>query len=145
MLNRQVSRAAFLLLIGVSPCGLEKRAAAAEDDPRRPAAIAAEGVPLVPPEIWDRLRQYENVREAAFRGWFERLETDIGAQLLQRAPGRYAHDPDPARPTPPRRSQPTIHPRTTRPLRPRQRPTQDRPLPPVPACLTDTETGMLSP
>ncbi len=43
--------------------------AAEAEDPYRPPAITAEGVPVVPAELIDRLRQYQEVREAAFRGW----------------------------------------------------------------------------
>lgn len=39
------------------------------DDPRRPAAIEAQDVPVVPPELAARLAQYQSVRGAAFRGW----------------------------------------------------------------------------
>lgn len=50
--------------------GLAARAAAADsDDPRRPAAIQTRDVPLVPPELFARLNQYQNVRTAAFCGW----------------------------------------------------------------------------
>lgn len=42
---------------------------AADVDPRRPQAIEAEGVPQIPDDLWQRLRQYQNVRQAAFRGW----------------------------------------------------------------------------
>jgi dipeptidyl aminopeptidase/acylaminoacyl peptidase len=38
-------------------------------DARRPSAITASGVPTVPPVLFDRLRQYQNVRSAAFQGW----------------------------------------------------------------------------
>lgn len=38
-------------------------------DPRRPAAIEAREVPVVPPALVARLAQYQNVRGAAFRGW----------------------------------------------------------------------------
>ena len=38
-------------------------------DPRRPAAIATQEVPVVPPEVFARLNQYSNVRGAGFRGW----------------------------------------------------------------------------
>ncbi len=41
----------------------------AQDDPYRPPAVAAEGVPVVPAELIDRLRQYQEVRTANFRGW----------------------------------------------------------------------------
>lgn len=38
-------------------------------DPRRPAAIETQDVPVVPPELFRRLAQYQSVRGAAFRGW----------------------------------------------------------------------------
>ncbi|HEV7224147.1 MAG TPA: prolyl oligopeptidase family serine peptidase [Pirellulales bacterium] len=38
-------------------------------DPLRPPAIATEDVPAVPPELAERLRQYQNTRSAAFAGW----------------------------------------------------------------------------
>jgi hypothetical protein len=44
-------------------------AAWSADDPRRPTAIEAQDVPVVPPELAARLAQYQSVRGAAFRGW----------------------------------------------------------------------------
>ncbi|MBS0204593.1 MAG: prolyl oligopeptidase family serine peptidase [Planctomycetes bacterium] len=41
----------------------------AADDPRRPAAIEARDVPVVPPALAATLAQYQSVRGAAFRGW----------------------------------------------------------------------------
>ncbi len=38
-------------------------------DPYRPQAIVTEEVPDVPSALWDRLRQYQSVRSAAFSGW----------------------------------------------------------------------------
>jgi dipeptidyl aminopeptidase/acylaminoacyl peptidase len=38
-------------------------------DPRRPAAIEAGDVPVVPAEVTEKLRQYASVRSAAFQGW----------------------------------------------------------------------------
>ena len=38
-------------------------------DPRRPAAVETLEVPVIPGEIFERLRQYRNVREAGFAGW----------------------------------------------------------------------------
>lgn len=38
-------------------------------DPRRPSAIEVQDVPVVPPEVAEKLRQYANVRTAAFQGW----------------------------------------------------------------------------
>ncbi len=43
--------------------------AAEADDPSRPPAIATHNVPAVSAELMERLRQYQNVRTAAFRGW----------------------------------------------------------------------------
>ncbi|MBC8355563.1 MAG: alpha/beta fold hydrolase [Planctomycetes bacterium] len=40
-----------------------------EVDSRRPAAIAAQEVPVVPEEIFERLNQYSNIRSARFQGW----------------------------------------------------------------------------
>ncbi len=38
-------------------------------DPRRPAAISTEAVPLVPQAVFDRLREYSHIRQAEFSGW----------------------------------------------------------------------------
>lgn len=38
-------------------------------DPRRPAAIKVEDVPVVPSEIFARLREYQNIRNAQFASW----------------------------------------------------------------------------
>jgi dipeptidyl aminopeptidase/acylaminoacyl peptidase len=38
-------------------------------DPRRPPAIETREVPVVPPELFAKLAQYQNVRAAGFRGW----------------------------------------------------------------------------
>ncbi|HEX4148336.1 MAG TPA: S9 family peptidase, partial [Pirellulales bacterium] len=38
-------------------------------DPARPAAISTEEVPTLPPEIFARLHQYQNMRAAQFLGW----------------------------------------------------------------------------
>ena len=43
--------------------------AAADRDPFRPPAIASEHVPSIPPVLIERLRQYQSVRTAGFRGW----------------------------------------------------------------------------
>lgn len=52
-----------LIWLALSPC------AWSADDPRRPSAIEAQDVPVVPPELAARLAQYQSVRSAAFRGW----------------------------------------------------------------------------
>ncbi|WP_231754066.1 S9 family peptidase [Caulifigura coniformis] len=44
-------------------------APAAENDPLRPPAMDVSGVPAVPKELMDQLRQYQSVRNAGFRGW----------------------------------------------------------------------------
>jgi Tol biopolymer transport system component len=38
-------------------------------DPRRPPAVATRDVPVVPSELAERLRQYQNTRSAVFSGW----------------------------------------------------------------------------
>lgn len=38
-------------------------------DPRRPAAITTDGVPVVPGEIFAQLREYQNIRSAQFASW----------------------------------------------------------------------------
>jgi dipeptidyl aminopeptidase/acylaminoacyl peptidase len=50
-------------LLLASLCGAEPV------DPRRPPAITVSGVPVVPAELAERLRQYQSVRWARFRGW----------------------------------------------------------------------------
>lgn len=57
-------------LILLTPLLLATLTAWADDaDPRRPPAIVATGVPVVPAELTERLAQYQNIREAAFQGW----------------------------------------------------------------------------
>lgn len=51
------------LAILQSPC------MAADPDPRRPATMEVENVPVVPSEVFERLRQYQSVRQTRFRGW----------------------------------------------------------------------------
>jgi len=55
--------ALFVILVG---CMQESIAA---DDPYKPPAVTTENVPAISPAIWQRLRQYKNVRSAGFRGW----------------------------------------------------------------------------
>lgn len=38
-------------------------------DPRKPPAIETQDVPVVPTELFTKLSQYQNVRNAGFRGW----------------------------------------------------------------------------
>ncbi len=50
--------------------GFAGPAAAGEPaDAFRPPAISTQDVPAVPPELIERLRQYQNMREASFAGW----------------------------------------------------------------------------
>src|SRR5262249_18520563 len=53
----------------LSFAGWGPRASADSDDPFRPPAITTHQVPAVPAELMERLRQYQNTRSAAFRGW----------------------------------------------------------------------------
>lgn len=56
----------FMLVTGSSELvGLADELA----DPRRPAAIRTENVPVVPDELVERIRQYQNTRAASFAGW----------------------------------------------------------------------------
>ncbi|MBL8825354.1 MAG: S9 family peptidase [Planctomycetaceae bacterium] len=55
-----------LLLIALLPASL---AAQAPVDPRRPNSIKVEEVPVVPSEIFARLREYQNIRNAQFASW----------------------------------------------------------------------------
>lgn len=48
-------------------CGLVSASEPA--DPFRPPAISTQDVPVVPLELIERLRQYQNMREASFAGW----------------------------------------------------------------------------
>ncbi|AMV16314.1 prolyl oligopeptidase family serine peptidase [Planctomyces sp. SH-PL14] len=55
------------LVISVATAILAGQSAA--EDPIRPPAITVENVPVIPPELRERLEQYQAVRSAAFRGW----------------------------------------------------------------------------
>ncbi|MBC8115269.1 MAG: S9 family peptidase, partial [Candidatus Saccharimonas sp.] len=63
---RRLTFAACLL---AGPFALTWTARAEESDPRRPAAIEAKEVPVVPAEVFARLAQYQSVRGASFRGF----------------------------------------------------------------------------
>ena len=52
-----------ILIVGASVTRAE------EADPRRPAAIEAREVPVVPAELMAKLAQYQSVRGASFRGF----------------------------------------------------------------------------
>lgn len=41
----------------------------AQVDNRKPAAIETQEVPVVPPELFSKLAQYQSIRGSAFRGW----------------------------------------------------------------------------
>jgi dipeptidyl aminopeptidase/acylaminoacyl peptidase len=50
-------------------CAAAEQESAATADPLRPPAIATRDVPPVPPELMERLRQYQSTRAASFAGW----------------------------------------------------------------------------
>lgn len=61
---------ARLTLAALALCALAARLPAQPaEDPFRPPAIVAQDVPVIPPELIERLRQYQAVRGAAFLGW----------------------------------------------------------------------------
>lgn len=62
MILRSFSSLAILLACSVS-------VAEESVDPARPAAMRVEGVPVIPPEMVERLQQYQSVRGATFAGW----------------------------------------------------------------------------
>jgi dipeptidyl aminopeptidase/acylaminoacyl peptidase len=59
----------FFLGIAAMSFAMPPAGADEPDDPRRPAAIHTESVPVVALELPERLRQYQNVRSAVFEGW----------------------------------------------------------------------------
>jgi len=69
MPSLDIARVLNVLVGGMFLTALLSTDAFAADDPIRPPAIATQDVPTVPPEIAERLRQYQNTRSAAFRGW----------------------------------------------------------------------------
>ncbi|MBC8114023.1 MAG: S9 family peptidase [Candidatus Saccharimonas sp.] len=64
-----IRRLTFAACLLTGPFALSWTAQADESDPRRPAAIEAKEVPVVPAEIFARLAQYQSVRGASFRGF----------------------------------------------------------------------------
>jgi dipeptidyl aminopeptidase/acylaminoacyl peptidase len=60
---------AILSFAGWMPLAGTEKDPADREDPLRPSAITTREVPVVPAELMERLRQYQNVRSAAFRGW----------------------------------------------------------------------------
>jgi|CXWL01.1.fsa_nt_gi dipeptidyl aminopeptidase/acylaminoacyl peptidase len=64
-MNRSFSFCSIALLLFLPTFALAEEAV----DPRRPAAIMTEEVPVVPQEIFERLNQYSNIRGASFQGW----------------------------------------------------------------------------
>ena len=59
-------RMSMICLVSVLASSL---AVAADADPRRPAAIQTQEVPVVSADVVAKLSQYQNTRTAAFRGW----------------------------------------------------------------------------
>ena len=68
-MNHPLRQPATLLAITVAFAWPHRTPADEPADPFRPPAIATQDVPVVPPELIDRLRQYQSLREAAFAGW----------------------------------------------------------------------------
>ena len=62
------SLAALSLVVSLS-ISIPSAAQTDELDPRRPAAIKTEEVPVVPQSVFQRLSQYANVRSSGFYGW----------------------------------------------------------------------------
>src|SRR5580704_15936473 len=58
--------------------------AAEPEDPNRPGAIATSGVPVVPPELVNRLTQYQNMRSAEFLGWSNEPGAESGMLIRTR-------------------------------------------------------------
>ncbi len=61
--------AALLGFPNSPPLAAAEKNTADREDPFRPPAITTREVPNVPAGLMERLRQYQNVRSAAFRGW----------------------------------------------------------------------------
>jgi dipeptidyl aminopeptidase/acylaminoacyl peptidase len=59
-------RVSLLLALFIIPASVR---ADEPEDPRRPSAIKTQDVPVVPEEIFARLRQYQSIRGAEFMGW----------------------------------------------------------------------------
>lgn len=64
-MNRSFSTCTIALILILPTLVLAEE----EIDPRRPAAITTEEVPVVPQEIFARLNQYSNIRGANLQGW----------------------------------------------------------------------------
>ncbi len=59
----------FVCLGIVLGCGLTVSLLAADADPRRPASMEVENVPVIPAEVAERLQKYQAIKHARFRGW----------------------------------------------------------------------------
>lgn len=66
-MSSTAARALLVLVLAAATPGVCAEPAAV--DPRKPAAIETAEVPVVPPELFAKLAQYQSVRAAAFRGW----------------------------------------------------------------------------
>ncbi len=58
----------FAIVMLLFPCDIA-RSSDHDVELRRPAAITAADVPTIPEEVWRRLSQYQNTREATFQDW----------------------------------------------------------------------------
>lgn len=59
----------IVLVMGTVAMTFKPSTSSAAEDPFRPPAVTTTGASNVPPELMERLRQYQNVRAAGFRGW----------------------------------------------------------------------------
>ncbi|MDZ4779412.1 MAG: S9 family peptidase [Planctomycetia bacterium] len=63
----QIARSAFVALLFLA--GFAWQSPAQDADPARPAAVETAEVPVIPSEVFERMRQYQDVRTATFQGW----------------------------------------------------------------------------
>ena len=64
-------RFSFALCLGLALC-LSSSLSPGEVVRREVGNLVLEGIPEVPPELLDRLNQYQNMRGAGFRPWYDR-------------------------------------------------------------------------
>ena len=71
MRTASLAVALYAIAVGLHPAvsAGPQRPVLESGDPYRPPAIETANVPPVSPALWERLRTYQNIREADFRGW----------------------------------------------------------------------------
>jgi dipeptidyl aminopeptidase/acylaminoacyl peptidase len=67
----QIARPAFIAILSWTGFAWQTSAQVVtpDADPARPAAVETAEVPVIPQEVFERMRQYQDVRTAAFQGW----------------------------------------------------------------------------